>query len=284
MEAIYLNKDDIKNLKKVGKGTEGEVYKKDRNTLYKIYTRPLNSEDSINYINNNNLDEFGVRINDKSTKVYNNFEPYPYYLDDNGIKKVYDENVIFEAIKRQKNVFMSDLPKAPIYVDGKFDGCVIKKHNFSTDLHNTSFLPIRKKLQILKELLEKVKELTDNYIYTVDLANYKRDNISHSNILVNIFNFNTNIIDLDGKSTVYSKDFNYNLYKKCYICYSSLVMKYLYEYDTYDEIMDIEYDYIIGKLIEKTKLDYNSIVDILDYNVNTYEKNNKLLSKIKRVN
>ena len=129
MDAIYLNKEDLENYKLIGKGTEAKVYRVNNNTLYKIYTIPLREKDNHrdgNYI----VDEDGVKVVvNKGNASIKNIDPYPYYVDASGVKKVYDANVIYDAMKRQENIKGTSLPQAPIYLDGKFKGCVLKNHN-----------------------------------------------------------------------------------------------------------------------------------------------------------
>lgn len=282
MEAIYLNKNDLDKYKLIGKGTEAKVYKVNSNYLYKIYTIPLrekNTDKNGIYT----IDEDGVKVvNSKGRASIKNVDPYPYYIDYSGVKKVYDANVIYDAINRQKNIKGTFLPLAPIYLDGKFKGCVLKNHNHYINMHSLFLLPKKVKLTILSNLLKKVKELTDNNIYHCDLCNYKVDEYTHSNVLINPFNLNTEIIDVDGKSTVYAKTYNDTLYNRTYLNFNLLAIKYLYDIDYDKELQEEDIDNIIIDLMDLTKLSYKDIYDILDYNCTTYEKNNDLLLKLKR--
>ena len=171
MEKVSITTEDISSLKLIGEGTEAKIYKKDNDTLYKIYTSPINEEHKPiikpSFIYDYVIDEDNVKVVQKNKKIINttNANPYPYYLDNNGVKTIYDAHVIYEATLRQPHITKTDLPKGVIYLDGKFNGCILKNHKHTTDLHNMYFLPRKIKLRILLELLEKLKELTDNNIY-----------------------------------------------------------------------------------------------------------------------
>ena len=283
MEAVYLNNEDLNKYKSIGKGTEAKVYKVNNEYLYKIYTIPLRA--NKNDVDNNDyqIDNDGVKVvtDIKKTSV-KNVDPYPYYIDASGVKKVYSEKVIYDAMERQKNIKGTYLPQAPIYVDGKFKGCVLKNHNHYINMHSMFLLPKKTKLQILSKLLVKVKELTDNNIYHCDLCNYKTDEYTHSNVLINPLTLNTEIIDVDGKSTVYSKTYNDILYNRTYLNFNLLTIKYLYDIDFSKELSNEDIDSLIEHLIDLTHLDYKTVYDILDYTYTTYEKNDELLRKLKR--
>lgn len=289
MEEINLTLNEFNKLKKryVGNGKEGNVYKYNRNYLYKIYTIPLRYGD-IPLFNSYNYE---YKIDDDGTKIitgHNKFnkhslitDPYPYYLDNYGVKRIYNESVIINAMKRQLNIKLSTLPLAPLYIDNRFRGCILKNHQGYTDLHNMSFLPYKTKLKILKELLEKVKELNDNYVYPVELSNYKTDNNSHSNILINPITLNTEIIDLDGKSTVYTDTFNKNLSKISYNKFTSLVIKLLYDIDIEisegQDIYEDDSDFLNDNLMKKG-IDYNVAISIINQDYYDYKNNNELLN------
>ena len=282
MDAIHISKKDLNNYKLIGKGTEAEVYKAGKDYLYKIYTIPLREkEDEINGVYT--VDDEGVKVvNSKGKASIKNMDPYPYYVDAAGVKKVYDQRVIYDAMERQKNITGTTLPLAPIYLDGKFKGCVLKNHHPYINIHSLFLLPKNTKLKILSNLLKKVKELTDNNIYHCDLANYKVDEYTHSNVLINPFNLNTQIIDVDGKSTVYSKKYNKALYNRTYLNFNLLAIKYLYDIDYDKDYQDEDIDSLISELMEITGLGYNILYNILDYQYTTYEKNEELLLKLKR--
>ena len=282
MNSVHISEKDLDKYKLIGKGTEAKVYKVNSDLLYKIYTIPLRDENKdVNGIYT--VDDEGVKVvNSKGKVSIKNVDPYPYYIDHSGVKKVYDQRVIYDAMQRQENINGTTLPLAPIYLDGKFKGCVLKRHHPYINMHSLFLLPKSTKLKILSNLLKKVKELTDNNIYHCDLANYKVDEYTHSNVLINPFTLNTEIIDVDGKSTVYSKQYNQSLCNTTYLNYNLLLIKYLFDIDYDKDIQHDDVDLIIEELMDVSKLDYDTVYDILDYQCTTYEKNNDLLLKLKR--
>lgn len=251
MQEVNLSNKDIDRIRKkyIGCGKEGNVYKVNKDYLYKIYTIELEN----NYLLNNSykqdymLDSDGTKVI-KSYKncLHNVKEVSPYYIDIHGVKRIYDESVVNKAIERQKYVKLTSLPLAPIFVNKRFKGCVLKYHKGYTDIHNLAFLPYKVKLKILKQLLEKLKELNDNYIYPIEISNYKTDINTHSNILINPFTLNTEIIDLDAKSTIYTDSYNKYLSILSYYKYTSLAIKLLIDVDIeIDDSQDFSEDDVL---------------------------------------
>ena len=98
----------------------------------------------------------------------------------------------------------------------------------------------------MKEVLISVKELLDNYIYHVDLSNspYSKklfinnegvtEHLGHSHVLVNPFTLKPNIIDLDGKSTVYMEHYSSDYEELCMYNLSVLLIEFLLGLNTDD--------------------------------------------------
>ena len=111
-----------------------------------------------------------------------------------------------------------------VYIDGKLAGCTLIPQK-GIPIHKLiGILPFKEKVIILLDVLKSVKELTDHYIYPIDLDNspytskarYDNKPVGHSHVLVTLVPLKTNIIDLminlDYKSyaNIYSKnDFNF---------------------------------------------------------------------------
>lgn len=275
MEKINIKATDLEKIKKhiIGYGTEANIYKMNNDYLYKIYTIPLKCGDQPVMASASQY-----RLADDNTKIiddynllkgqFNSMNSYPYYIDRYGVKKIYDDSVIVEAMERQKNITKTSLPVCPLYISNKFRGCVLKYHKHYTYISYIKIFPKRIQLKIMAELLNKIKELTDNNIYPIDLNNI-------NNILINPLTLNTEIIDIDGKSTVYCETYNGNLYNIVYYCFNSLILNLVYDFNI-EEYSIEDLDYIIANL-KKRHFDDEYINLIIDGNLNTYEKSKSFL-------
>lgn len=243
-DAVYLDKMELIHLKKklIGKGTDGCVYDIGGGCLYKIYH-------DGSYFSNINVEHPLLPNNDEDIKIaqkgmYSSLkEYYPYfrYVDSNGVRIV-GETAIHLAIEKQKDIKMTQLPIAPIYVDRRFKGCVLKKHSFHFQLHSLMFLPKEIKRKILLSIIDSVEELLSCNIYHLDIANYADDRrmSTHSNILVSVLG-KPQLIDIDGKSAFYLEKENSILAFKCLRGLTVLILKYYYDIDVYDEMLDEDF-------------------------------------------
>ena len=275
MENLYLAKEDFDKLKEVGHGTDGCVFKYKKNTLVKVYHKDL--------IKFDNYDE----ILTKKDKVYKG-EKIPfkgsvancnYYLnDDNDVIKIRTEDALKKAVEKQKDVSRTKLPKGAFYINNRFVGVVLDRIN-GVQIHKLSIMPLKYKYQIIKSLLLDVDELLKNNVYHVDLSNSpystkcctrdKDGNViaikGHSHVLVNPLTKKTNIIDLDGKSTIYTEKYSEKFEKACIDNICTLLIEFLYNVDT-DDITDDEIYYeLLGRDIDETianKLAYENFHNI----------------------
>lgn len=197
---IYLKRNDISttNYKLIGYGNDANVYDAKNGYLYKIY----HSEILPNYVDNKNAfyDADGVRV-DRPKYAFDYQTNFLEYVDKYDTR-LFSVSAIKSAIKKQDSVFNTYLPLAPIYIDGRFGGCVLKYHQHYTDIHNFRFFPLSVRIRLLNEVLIATKELLDNYIYHLDLNNRKTGSIGHSNILASLIK-GVEIIDIDGRSAIY---------------------------------------------------------------------------------
>lgn len=121
----------------------------------------------------------------------------------------------------------------------------------------------------MKKVLENLKELCDNNIYPIDFGNRSKNIYDHSNILVNIKG-NVEFIDLEGRSTIYTREPNDNLKVKAYAEFYFLFLDIMF-----DEILDGEYeediDYVEHSLerknLSKEYIKYIRKYDYLEYDV-----------------
>ncbi|MBR3162229.1 MAG: hypothetical protein IKF19_05815 [Bacilli bacterium] len=270
MTRFNITKEELKELKEVGNGTDGRVFKYNNNYLVKIYRTQLK-----NIIRSDNRFNKCIKIYDKDKLKLNNNSDYISYFINNGDEdiRIRNKDGLKLAAKRQKNIYRSSLPVDIVYVDDIFAGCLLKKIN-GTDIHKLTGMPTKYKRKIIKSLILDIEELLYNYIYHIDIDNSpysvslfmdENGNIrikkGHSNVLVNKITGKTNIIDLDGKSTIYMERYNYNLEQKCLIGLTRLIIEFLFKIDT-DEIKEI--DELYFELLKK------GLSDNIAYKLSSY--------------
>lgn len=245
MEPIVLSTNDYENIKnkckRVGNGVDGSVYKIKRDSIYKFYHK----EQNLITIPNAKKDDEGVIINDfKSlrpySRVFNNENIN--YRDNEGIILTREE-AIYKAIEKQVNVKNTSLPRKAIYVNNKIVGCEYKYYPYRLGIYACLCLPLKERLIICKRIIEKVKELVDNNIYPVTLA--QRDEINlfksdGSNVLIGL-DLDPVIIDLDGISAMYSDSFSSKYYTRTISSLSVLILEILSRVNLANNIEDDEY-------------------------------------------
>lgn len=250
---INLSLDDFEMLKKmeIGHGTDGTVYRYNKNYLIKIYHTCL--EEIKNSVPYNEEDE--VKIYDSKTIVRRNMiMPHKTLNMNDDIIKSRTKGEIYTAMERQKNIKRTYLPQNAVYIDNHFAGCLIKVVN-GIQLHKLSGLPMNLKLRIVQEIIISVKELIDNYIYHIDLQNspfshtvYKKDDevhrsYGHSHVKIVDFKLTPQIIDLEGKSTIYTYRENEYYKNKSLASLTQLICEYLlcFVYDDFECEEDLQH-------------------------------------------
>ena len=277
-----ITKEELKKLKKIGSGTEGIVFKLNNNYLIKIYRTQLK-----NILRTDKKYNKYIKIYNKDTFKFDNNMGYVSYFINNGDEdlRIRNKDGLKMAIDRQKYINRSMLPIDIVYIDEIFAGCLLKKLN-GIQIHKLTGMPIRYKKKIIKSLLLDIEELLDNYIYHIDIANSpystslfidENDNIrskkGHSHVLINPITIETNIIDLDGKSTTYMERYNYKLENKCLINLTRLIIEFLLKIDT-DEIK--ETDEVYFELL-KLGLDDNIAYKLSNYKIDSIKELKKEL-------
>lgn len=238
MDAVYLSRSDVSNLQRklIGKGTDGSVYDVGHGYLYKIYhdSSAFSDIDVAHPLLDNFEDD--VKIYQKGNSyLFHNYHSCFKYIDIHGVRISARES-IYLAIQRQKDILYTQLPLAPIYVNSRFKGCVLKKHSFHFQLHYFSCLPLELKKKILLLVLDRVEELVRHYIYPLDISNNPFvDKLSHSNILVSLLGI-PELIDMDGKSTIYREQEDFYLLQSVYQGFNCLLLEFLYQIDVFHEI------------------------------------------------
>lgn len=284
---ILLNYKDVLNIKNnkkiVGQGVDGTVYNMGNNILYKLYH---NFGDSIVIKGKGIYDAEGVNIRDfKSLRNIVGFREdnrLIHYVDSDGVILA-REDAILSAIEKQKGVKKTSLPQSIIRVDGKLAGCVYKYYPHTLGIYAVSYLPLKGRLLVIERLLEKIKELVDNNIYPVTLAQ-KNELYSFlskdSNVLIN-YKLEPILIDLDGISALYSDVYSKVGYQRTLSSLSKLVLEILIRNDIHCDDMD---DYIddFFKDMSNLKIDNKYIDSYLDDFSLSFDEMNTLVRKLKK--
>lgn len=238
---IVLTKDEADDFKAsmpcIGSGVDGVVYKANKNDVFKFYKN--NDLVRSRYVS---YDDDGVNISDykdlRHLRKESDIKPIKY-IDEDGVL-LSRKDAIYNAIDKQKKVTMTQLPKNIIYVGNKVSGCVYTYYPHSFGIYSCAYLPLKMKLKICRDILEKIKELLDNNIYPVTLA--QRDELfsftkRNSNILIGL-DLEPKIIDLDGISAIYTDKFSLKYYNKTLTSLSFLLLEILTKVALDDKMLE----------------------------------------------
>lgn len=289
MDAIYLTKNEFENIKKnkIGEGSDACVYRVSKDILYKIYHEHRLAPHLSNY--DGIVDSEGVRIaSQDALKRYNKKasieQPSIRYVDKEGVR-LCSETAILKAIERQPYIENVDLPLAPIYLNGRFKGCVLKDQH-GMQLHSFRFLPKNIKRQLCLNILKQVKELVENYIYPIDLCNnpdLKAVKKGHSNILLTK-KLETRLIDLDGKSALYREETTKNFLNATETSLCTLILEFFLGIDIPEELEEEDIYYLENTLKKlNIPIEFRNALASLDCSLEQMEEllSSKTFSKTK---
>lgn len=213
---LYLTTDDLVNFKKIGHGTDGTVYNYQNDFLIKLYHK------NVNHIINSSENDEDIKIYEKGTKINTNYfsNDLTYYTyAKNEDVKLLPKEAIYKAIERRYDISLTSLPIGVVYLNNHFAGCILERQK-GIQIHKLTGLPLNVKKKIYLNVLKAEAELLKNNVYHVDLSNspYAKKTVilpnqtittsGHSHILVNPFNLDCHLIDLEGKSTIYTENKN----------------------------------------------------------------------------
>lgn len=128
---LFLSKSPIElKLKKIGSGTEADIYKYNNKFLIKQYKKDLLIQ----------------------------------------IKEIYNEERILKIASMRDRIKNTNLLYGPVYINDSFIGALLYNHRFSPNLNFFDVITnINFKINKLLELTNNLKELEDNNIYHIDL-------------------------------------------------------------------------------------------------------------------
>lgn len=285
---LYLNTKELEGLKKIGHGTDGNVYLYKDNLLIKLYHK------RVKEITNDYSNDEDIKIYDCKNKCVNNYykDDLTYYqYDEDGDEniKLLPKDAIKKAIERHDNIKLTSLPVGIVYLDERFAGCILEKKR-GIQIHKLTGLPLTLKKKIYLNVLKAEAELLQNYIYHIDLSNSpyaKKMTIlpnkeiittGHSHVLVNPITLDTNFIDLDGKSTIYTEKENVKLRKLSLSSLSILTLEFLLKID-WEELKE-EPQEIYSQLNEKQiPIDLQEKLINLDASLEEFHQLTKILKK-----
>lgn len=286
---VFLTKDELNSFlaKEVGLGTDGRVmhYSKDR--LIKLYHKYLD-----NYKFEANDDDMKIYHKGDYRKMTSFYDMFCFYKteDEEEYTRIHNgASAIKLAQERQQRVKNTRLPKNAVYVDGRFAGCILATVK-GIQIHKLMGLPFSLKRKIMKKVLSNVKELMDNYIYHIDLDNspyttkaIRKENgefkhVGHSHILVNPITLKPEIIDLDGKSTVYADAHSDKFERESLMSLNKLVIEFLLgiDLDEYENCDELSYT------LSQIGIDIEYIDLLTNYSMN-YEQLDKFIDDTKSV-
>ena len=271
----------IKNNKQVGVGTEGTCFNYN-GEVYKIYHKT--TEEMHTVYNDDQVDEDG-------TKIYDKNKPKHFIKEDNRMFKYTDEDgvklgkidALNRALAKGYKVTKTKLPTKIILVDGKLKGCVYPYYKHTKSIYSAYRKTYKTRLKICQKLIEQVKELLDNNIYPIDLCQkFGGKNLfdkSVANVLLDWKN-NPIIIDLEGKSTLYTDSYNQSFANTtCYLL-ATLILEIMTREDIQEDFIEEDMDLIrsyLGKaglseeLIDKY-IDASLTIEDVDTIMQTFEK------------
>ena len=285
MEPIRLSTNEAKKIKSInpciGQGVDGEVYKVSNNEVYKFYknkeilidNNALYDEDGVNINDFKNLRSRYIKVNNAAIK----------YIDKEGVSLAREE-AIKKAIIKQDRIQMTHLPQNIIYVNNKAAGCVYKYYPNKFGIYAAAYLPFKVRLTICERLLAKVKELVDNNIYPVTLAQknellpFSSDN---ANVLLGL-KLDPIIIDLDGISAMYTEKFSQIFYNNCLSSLTALILEIITRVEiNYDMLDEYEIDELINELV-KTGLSREYIQKYIDSGHLDFDELNSSIKCLKK--
>lgn len=269
IEPLFLTTADIEKMKKkkleLGRGTDGIVFRtgkfKTRNRLYKIYH---NHSTSYDCLYQTVYDDEGVNIADNRRyfRMTNASRFKTNYYNKDGVR-IYGIDAVYKAIERQENIHLTHLQKRPIMVDDHFRGTVLHYHRHHIPIYNMHIFPLSLQLDIFKQLILAVEELIDNNIYHIDLSLKPETDYREANVLISIKRHPAPaIIDVDGKSAIYTEEPNKEYKTLSLKTLKSLITNILFEIN-YQEIEELDFDYIESKLRD-IGINFDIISQILD--------------------
>lgn len=285
---LLMSSDDVKDLKQLGHGSDGAVYNYKNDLLIKLYHK--NVKKIVTQNENDEDVKIYIKSQCKKTNYYeNSLSYYSYNKDTNESIKILPKEGIFKAAERRKTISLTSLPIGPVYLNGHFAGCLLEKQK-GIQIHKLTGLPLSVKLKIFRNILKAEEELLNNYIYHIDLSNSpyaKKETIlpngqtsmtGHSHILVNPITLNTNFIDLDGKSTIYTEQENKELRDLSLNGLTILALEFLFklDFEEYKEEPESMYH------ILKEKISDDELIEKLIYQEESLEDLKTLVKTLKK--
>ena len=292
---INLTKEEIDSLLKqeLSHGTDGRVMRFDKNRMIKLYHKYVNWFKEQYHLNNQNDDDIKLYSIGDYKKKSDIFDMFTFYIsEDNGefIRIRNGSAAIASARERQQRVKNTRLPQNAVFIDGKFIGCTLIAIK-GIQIHKLIGLPFTLKKKIMKKVLYNVKELMDNYIYHIDLDNSpytkdnyfvndegKMENVGHSHVLINPITLKPQLIDLDGKSTVYADAYSKNFENQSMASFNRLMIEYLLGIDLDEYKNEEDLTYILSQI--GIDVEY---IDLLATNSMNYEQAEDFLNNVDHV-
>ena len=253
----------LANKKMIGAGTEGACFAVN-NEIYKIYHN-TNGETVTKA--HATYDDDGVRvfdINEIRKNKINDPSVAIKYTDKYGTKLSMEDG-LNRAIEKGNKVVKTKLPTKVLYVDGKVKGCVYPYFKHTQSIYAAYKKTYKTRLQICKKLIERVKELIANNIYPVDLCQKGEKSLYDKSIVNVLLDWRNNpiIIDLEGKSTIYTEAYDERLEEIAVGTLATLVLEILSREDIQEDLVDENY-YEVERYLKELGLTYEQYESFID--------------------
>lgn len=312
---IHMSREDyeymLNHALEVGHGTDGIVFKYNHKYLFKLYRNSITNYPGVTVTDFEDTDmKLYVMKKDRTPEQEKEFnkistndkQQLTYYKKDDDIPehdtKLAGGAAILAAIDRQKNVTQTKLPVAAVYLNSKCIGCIVERLR-GIEIHKLRWLPLKARVYIIENVIDQLEELMNNFIYHRDLSNspyadvvYKNQNgeyvrdKGHSHVLVNPVTLQTNIIDLDGKSTIYTEHEDIELAKQSIKELLVLVFEYLLYIDLVDYSpvsYEDDYSYLIN-LLERKGYESDQIDEFTEDSFTSIETIDNVRKLVKEIN
>ena len=289
---LDLTEEEFRKIQRheIGHGTDGVVYKYQGGYLIKVYYQNVKEASMLaksTFYDRENPPKFAVE------KQHLTF--YFKSKDDKDRVRINKEKAIDLIAEKQLKVVKTQLPKKLVYVDGKFVGVLLKKVKV-IQIHKLTGAPFKLRKKIALEVIAAVKELLENNIYHEDLGNSPfsetpspthgeyNPSYGHSHILLNPFTMKINIIDLEGKSAIYTNYIDKAEEEISLTNLTTLLFEFLYQVDEREYDLDgyaNEENYYVQRELVKHGIEEETAKRVAANGFKTIEEAEEIVRKSK---
>lgn len=249
IDPIFLSHQEFQDIMKqpIGHGSEGVVYQVSPYLLFKIYYGELYSlQQEYSFLS----DDVKVVEELSSIPFQKQKEKTFYCLNEEGIR-LRNEYAVMEAKRRQKDISLTPLPLAPVFIDHRFRGIAIYYFSHAISIYQLKGLSPKNRRKILWNLFLQCDELVNHFVYPTDFTHDYITKLNRGNVLVDVW-LQPHIIDLDGNSAFYCSSFQSNYYLSYLYSLNSLFCDFWLDMSFLDmDLNDIDLEFYEERLKEQ---------------------------------